>query len=230
MVAYAESKGIYTATSTNGHFLNEVNAKKTIESGLSRIIISVDGTTQETYEKYRKEGSLDKVLEGTRNLVSARRAAGVRHPHIIIQYLVVAPNEHQIPDIYKLAKTLGVDEVKLKSAQVYEYQNGNNLIPKNEKYSRYQVLPDGTYRLKNRMLNHCWKMWHACVITWNGLVVPCCFDKDASERMGDLKLQDFKSIWHGEAYQHFRSKLLKGRKEIEICKNCTEGTRVWLDS
>ena len=230
MVAYAESKGIYTATSTNGHFLNKVNARKTIESGLSRIIISIDGTTQETYEKYRKEGSLDQVLEGVRNLVHARMEAGTQHPHIIIQYLVVAPNEHQIPDIYKLAKALGVDEVRLKSAQVYEYQNGNPLIPKNEKYSRYQVLRDGTYRLKNRMLNHCWKMWHACVITWNGLVVPCCFDKDASERMGDLKLQDFKSIWNGEAYQSFRSKLLKGRKEIEICKNCTEGTRVWLDS
>jgi len=49
MVKYAHDKGIYTITSTNGHFLNKANAKKTIESGLDRMIISVDGTTQETY-------------------------------------------------------------------------------------------------------------------------------------------------------------------------------------
>jgi MoaA/NifB/PqqE/SkfB family radical SAM enzyme len=55
MVKYASDKGIYTITSTNGHFLNDANAKKTIESGLDRVIISVDGTTQEVYENYRKE-------------------------------------------------------------------------------------------------------------------------------------------------------------------------------
>ncbi|MDZ4710451.1 MAG: SPASM domain-containing protein [Saprospiraceae bacterium] len=230
MVSYAENKGIYTTTSTNGHFLTPENAQKTIESGLSRLIISIDGTTQDIYQQYRKEGSLDKVLAGTRQLVQARQQAGVQHPHIIIQYLVVGPNEHQIPEIYRLAKELGADEVRLKTAQVYEYENGNPLIPKNEKYSRYKILPSGRYRLKNKMLNHCWKMWHACVITWNGMVVPCCFDKDATERMGDLKLEGFKSIWKGESYKYFRTKLLKGRKEIEICKNCTEGTQVWLEA
>ena len=56
MVQYANQKGIYTITSTNGHFLNEDNAKKTIESGLNRLIISIDGTTQEVYEQYRKKG------------------------------------------------------------------------------------------------------------------------------------------------------------------------------
>lgn len=66
MVKYASSKGIYTITSTNGHFLNDENAKKTIESGLDRMIISVDGTTQETYENYRKEGKLETVLQGAK--------------------------------------------------------------------------------------------------------------------------------------------------------------------
>ena len=59
MVQYASKKGIYTITSTNGHFLNDDNARRTIESGLDRLIISVDGTTQEVYENYRKEGKLE---------------------------------------------------------------------------------------------------------------------------------------------------------------------------
>ncbi|MFT4536782.1 MAG: MoaA/NifB/PqqE/SkfB family radical SAM enzyme, partial [Saprospiraceae bacterium] len=163
MVAYANKKGIYTITSTNGHFLNDANAKKTIESGLDRMIISVDGTTQEVYENYRKEGKLENVLAGARNVVKWKKKLKSSTPHIIFQFLVVKPNEHQIPDIYRLAEEIGVDEVKLKTAQVYDYENGNDLIPTIEKYSRYHKKGDGTYGVKNEMLNHCWKLWHACV-------------------------------------------------------------------
>ena len=227
MVKYASSKGIYTITSTNGHFLNDENAKKTIESGLDRMIISVDGTTQETYENYRKEGKLETVLQGAKNIVKWKKTLQSATPHIIFQFLVVKPNEHQIPDIYRLAREIGVDEVKLKTAQVYEYKNGNDLIPTMDKYSRYKQQKDGTYTVKNELLNHCWKLWHACVITWDGLVVPCCFDKDAIHQLGDLKKGTFREIWRGAQYHRFRTSLLKGRDQIDICTNCTEGCKVW---
>ncbi len=227
MVSYARKKGIYTITSTNGHFLNVENARKTIESGLNRLIISVDGTTQEVYEQYRKEGTLEKVLEGARNIVKWKHQLKSNTPHIIIQFLVVRPNEHQIPDIYRLAKEIGVDEVKLKTAQVYDYANGNPLIPINETYARYAKQSDGTYQVKNKLLNHCWKLWHACVITWDGIVVPCCFDKDATHRLGSLREKSFKEIWQNGSYTKFRTQLLKGRETIDICTNCTEGCSVW---
>jgi radical SAM protein with 4Fe4S-binding SPASM domain len=227
MVALASGKGLYTITSTNGHFLNDENARKTIESGLHRLIISVDGTTQEVYENYRKEGKLETVLQGAKNVVKWKKQLNSKTPHIIFQFLVVKPNEHQIPDIFRLAKEIGVDEVKLKTAQVYDYKQGNVLIPSDDKYSRYRKQSDGTYRVKNELLNHCWKLWHACVITWDGIVVPCCFDKDADHRLGDLKNQSFKDIWNGQAYRSFRSALIKGRDQIDICQNCTEGCKVW---
>lgn len=229
MVRYASARGLYTITSTNGHFLNDENARKTIESGLDRLIISVDGTSQDTYQNYRKEGNLDTVLEGARNIVKWKRKLKSSSPHIIFQFLVVKPNEHQIPDIYRLAREIGIDEVKLKTAQVYDYAGGNELIPENDKYSRYRKNTDGTYSIKNELLNHCWKLWHACVITWDGMIVPCCFDKDAIHRLGDLRLRPFKEIWKGEAYAQFRASLLKGRDKIDICTNCTEGCKVWAE-
>ncbi|MGB4957831.1 MAG: radical SAM/SPASM domain-containing protein [Saprospiraceae bacterium] len=227
MVSHASSKGIYTITSTNGHFLNDENAKKTIESGLDRMIISVDGTTQEVYENYRKEGKLDVVLQGARNIVKWKRQLKSRTPHIIFQFLVVRPNEHQIPEIYRLAEEIGVDEVKLKTAQVYDYKYGNQLIPTLDQYSRYRKQEDGTYKVKNELLNHCWKLWHSCVITWDGWVVPCCFDKDAIHKLGDLRTTKFKDIWQGASYKEFRAKLILGRDQIDICTNCTEGCKVW---
>lgn len=228
MVQYAHQKKIYTITSTNGHFLNSENARKTVESGLDRLIISVDGTTQETYEAYRKEGKLDVVLQGAKNVVYWKKQLKSHTPHLIFQFLVVRPNEHQIPEIYQLAKEIGIDEVKLKTAQVYDYEHGNALIPTLDRFARYARQADGTYRIKNKLLNHCWKLWHSCVITWDGVVVPCCFDKDALHRLGDLKKTSFRTLWKGKSYQQFRTQLLGGRKNIDICTNCTEGCKVWV--
>src|SRR6476646_12140832 len=83
MVQYASSKKIYTATSTNAHYLNDENARRTVESGLDRLIISLDGTTQEVYSQYRIGGDLNKVLEGARNIVKWKRELKSKTPFII---------------------------------------------------------------------------------------------------------------------------------------------------
>jgi radical SAM protein with 4Fe4S-binding SPASM domain len=229
MVKYASDKGIYTSTSTNAHYLNKDQAKKTVESKLDRLIISIDGTTQETYEQYRIGGQLQKVIEGTKNIIEAKRELKSNSPYLVFQFLVVKPNEHQLEDVKKLAHELGVDEVVFKTAQVYDFENGNPLIPENIKYSRYKKNADGTYSIKNKLLNQCWRMWSSCVVTWDGVVVPCCFDKDAKHQLGDLKKQKFQELWKSVKYQNFRQSILKSRQEIDICKNCSEGTKVWTD-
>ena len=229
MVKYAAGKRIYTATSTNAHYLTEENARKTVESGLDRLIISIDGTTQEVYEQYRVGGKLEKVLDGTRQIIRMKKEMKSSTPHVIFQFLVVRPNEHQIGDVKKLAKELGVDEVRLKTAQIYDFEDGSDLIPLQTKYSRYRKLATGKWEIKNPLNDHCWKLWHSCVVTWDGLVVPCCFDKDAQHRLGDLKLTPFREIWQAWPYQEFRASVLKGRGQIDICRNCTEGLSVWKE-
>jgi radical SAM protein with 4Fe4S-binding SPASM domain len=227
MVKYASQTGIYTATSTNGHFLTDEVARSTVESSLDRLIISIDGTSQNTYSSYRVGGALEKVIEGTENILRWRNKLKSKTPHVVFQFLVVKPNEHQIPEVYRLAQRLGVDRVVLKTAQIYDYQHGSDLMPTQEKYSRYKKVEDGEFVVKNKFENECWKMWHSCVVTWDGKVVPCCFDKDAKFVMGDVRTSTLKEIWNGEPYQTFRASLLKSRSEIEICRNCTEGTKVW---
>ncbi len=230
MVKYAAEKNIYTATSTNAHYLNDENARKTVESGLDRLIISIDGTTQEVYQQYRVGGKLDKVIEGARNIVKWKKQLNSKKPFVFFQFLVVKPNEHQVEAIKALAREVGVDDVRFKTAQVYDYENDpNQLIPLNEKFSRYRRGADGRYSPRNKMANRCWKMQHANVITWDGRVVPCCFDKDANHQLGNLHTQSFKEIWHNENYRQFRSALLKSRKNIDICSNCSEGVSVWRD-
>lgn len=227
LIRESKKRKIYTATSTNAHFIDSKKAEEIIESGLDRLIISIDGLTQETYENYRVHGKLEKVIEASKLLVETKKRKRSSTPQLIMQFLAVKPNEHEIPQVFELGKEIGVDEVRIKTAQLYDYEKGNPLMPENENYSRYTHNGDGTYRLKYKTGDHCWRMWSGSVLTWDGKVVPCCFDKDAQHVIGSLECLDFNTIWKSPEYKRFRHAVLTGRDQIDICKNCSEGAKVW---
>lgn len=226
IIRYAHARKIYTATSTNAHFLTKQKAVDTVESGLSRIIISMDGTDQASYEKYRIGGNIEKVWNGIENLVDAKKSLRSHTPYIILQFLLFKHNIKQIGEVREISAKLGVDKLEFKTAQVYDFEKGSDLIPEENHFSRYRKKGDGMFSIKNDHLNKCWKMWHSCVMTWNGDIVPCCFDKDAKYTMGNIHEKPFAEIWNGEKYLEFRSRLLASRNEIDICKNCTEGLNI----
>lgn len=230
MVSIAHKRNIITSTSTNAHYLDDETARKTVVSGLSKLVVSLDGTDAETYEKYRVGGDLQKVKEGIQNLVKWKKQLRSNYPIIDLQFIVFKHNQHQIDDIKKLGKELQVNRVSIKTAQVYDYENGSELIPTIDRYSRYKLDKNGRYHIKSKLLNQCWRMWQSCVITWDGKIVPCCFDKDAKYQLGSINKNSFKEIWKGASYQKFRASLLKSRSEIDICKNCTEGLSVFSDN
>jgi radical SAM protein with 4Fe4S-binding SPASM domain len=222
-IHFAAQKNIYTATSTNAHHITPEVAEKIVLSGLCRLIVSLDGATQETYQLYRIGGNFEKVLEGLKNIHAAKKKFASKTPFVVLQNIVFKHNEHELGAIKALGKKYSVGKVVFKTAQIYDYENGSDFIPDDKNYSRYEKNHDGTYRIKTGFHNSCWKMWHSFVMTWDGKIVPCCFDKDAENRLGDISKMSFREIWFGEKYQSFRKKILKNRRVIDICKNCTEG-------
>lgn len=229
LVRQATAQRLFVSTSTNGHFLHDAAAKSTVESGLSHLIVSVDGLTQQSYEQYRVEGDLATVIAGIENLVKWRRVLRSLTPLIELQFIAFAHNEHEVERVEAFGYGLGVDLVSIKTAQVYDYADdtsGQALIPTREALRRYTQSAEG-WRIKNPLLNHCWKLWHSAEVTWDGQVLPCCFDKDARYAMGRVPEQSFESIWRGGSYAAFRRQLMRGRREIDMCRNCTEGTSVW---
>ena len=216
------SRGIHSTVSTNGHFLSPDNAGKIVDSGLSRLIVSLDGADRESYSAYRINGNFDLVLEGIRSVTSAR----ARHNSSLkveIQLLVNRINEHQIPRVRAIAKSLGVS-LTLKSMQIIHDTKIGEWLPSKGRYRRYEMT-DSRFINKNRMPDNCARLWFNPVITWDGKVVPCCFDKDAEHIMGDLNQESFREIWNGPRYRVFRKAILKDRSMIEICRNCTSGLK-----
>lgn len=134
-------------------------------------------------------------------------------------------NEHQIEDVKKYAKENGVDKVALKTMQVSSYENAVHFLPTNQKYSRYKIM-DGTFRIKKKLGNRCFALWRTSVITWDGNVVPCCFDKDANYKLGNVSEINFSKIWTNKNYCNFRKNILTNRAGIPMCRNCTEGLKI----
>jgi radical SAM protein with 4Fe4S-binding SPASM domain len=224
MIRLASKRNIYTSTSTNAQLIDKDLAENIIKSGLNRLIISIDGTTQKVYEQYRQGGKLDLVIEATKLLVEtkAKYKSSLR---IVFQFLVFKHNQHQIEDIKKLAKKLKVDKLEIKTAQIYKFENSNN-IPSIDKYSRYKLDKTGQYKIKSKLPNKCWRMWHSVVITQDLKLVPCCYDKDAQFELGNLEQNTIAEIEKNTRYKKFRQNISDGRSNILICKNCSEGLQL----
>ena len=213
---------LYTIVSTNGHFLSVENSERIARSGLNKLIVSIDGVDQETYSGYRVNGRLNTVIEGIKNVTHAKRIHN-SSLKIEIQFLVNKRNEHQIPEIRLLAKSVNAS-LRLKSMQVLGKADIGSWIPSNGKFSRYKMA-GGEFVIKNSLPDRCARLWFNPVITWDGKVIPCCFDKNAEYEMGDLNCDSFTDIWNGPKYRIFRKSILTGRHMIGICRNCTSGLR-----
>ncbi|MCX6325693.1 MAG: radical SAM/SPASM domain-containing protein [Bacteroidia bacterium] len=216
------SRNTHTVVSTNGHFLSEENSEKLVKSGLSKLIISLDGIDQDTYSAYRINGSVNTVLDGIRNVADAKMR--YNSPlKIEIQFLVNRLNENQIPQIRQMAARVKAS-LSLKSMQVINKEDIGSWLPLNGRFRRYK-MKNREYIIKNSLPNRCARLWFNPVITWDGKVIPCCFDKNAEYAMGDLNHDSFREIWDGPKYRIFRKSVLSGRQMIEICRNCTSGLR-----
>jgi radical SAM protein with 4Fe4S-binding SPASM domain len=217
-----DSQKTNTVVSTNAHFLSEDSSARIVRSGLRKLIISLDGLDQETYSEYRVNGDVKKVIEGVRNISAAKKRYS-SSLKIELQFLVNKFNEHQVPAIRTLAKSVHAN-LSLKSMQIIDKADISSWLPSKQRFRRYR-LEGGAYELKSSLPDRCARLWFNPVITWDGKVVPCCFDKDAEYIMGDLKKDSFREIWEGPKYRIFRKSILTGRHMIDMCRNCTSGLR-----
>ncbi|HVN56706.1 MAG TPA: radical SAM/SPASM domain-containing protein [Bacteroidales bacterium] len=208
--------------STNGHFIDRANAEKLSLSNLGKVIVSLDGMDNQTYTKYRRNGNIGRVMGGIRELSQAigRNKSALK---VEIQFLVNRHNESQVADARRFAKEMKC-RFSLKSMQVIHPGMAECWMPEDEKFRRYRKS-DGQLVVKSSLPSRCSRLWFSPVVTWDGIVVPCCFDKDASYAMGDLNKNTFREIWYGEKFMNFRDEVLRNRRNIAICRNCTSGLR-----
>ena len=222
-VEMAKARNIYTTTSTNAHYFDDETIHATIDSGLDSMIVSLDGLTQDVYEKYRVKGKVDKVIDSARRFMEIKKERGSKTPIIALQFLVMKHNEQQLNDVKKLAREIGVDRLLIKNIEVHNVQEANEWLPADDRYRRYNF--DGqTLKVKNQSRTSCPRVWKTTLINWDGTFVPCCFDKNGEFPMGNINDKaSFSDIWQGKTFDNFRKKLIHERETIDMCHNCNQG-------
>lgn len=220
MIKYAKENGLITVTSTNMNLLHDLESL--VQSGLDNLIVSLDGASQETYNKYRINGDFQRVLANTRKLSEAKKRLNSKTPYISWQFIIMKHNEHEIDAIKKLAQTSGVDQLIFKTVQIYDEKDIDLFLPTNEKYRRYKITKDG-FILKKKLDNRCRRIFTQPVVNCDGELAICCYDKDNEFKVGNLRDYPLKSLWKGREMNRWRNLILNDRKSVDICLNCGEG-------
>ena len=219
MIARARVAGLFTVVSTNAQALTRSMAYELVKSGLHRIIVSIDGFSEESYAAYRVGGDLHRALEGLQFLREAK-AEYSSSICIELQVLRLRSNEHEWQWIERHYKSLGATRLVFKTAQLYDYQHGHSLMPTDERYSRYKKGEDGTYHLTRPRRRSCYRLWSGCVVTTTGEVLPCCYDKAGDHAFGSLMEQNLEQVWHNKNADDFRRQVLQDSHAIPICREC----------
>lgn len=187
---------------TNGQAFNDEMIRRIAEAEITLIRFSVDGASEESYQQNRVGGKFSTVLENMKKVAKAHEGLKTR---IEWQFLPLRNNEHEVEQARALAEEIGV----------YFFTKGfresvSDLAPTNPEYRcgmRKKPCTD-----INKQLG----------IYWNGDVVPCCYDVDGKEVMGNLHSSSLEDIWTSEKYVAFRNRVDNHTTmdEPEICVSC----------
>jgi len=225
MIAYAKAKNIFVNTSTNAQNIDRACAERIVNAGLETITISADGATQESYERYKVGGNLEKVIDAVRFIRQARDARSSATPRIILQCVVTRFNEHELDQIEAKARRLGADHLIFKKmCDMRGFPRGRadieGYIPANPALRAYTAEADTVrWNTAEKDRNRCDLAWDYPMIGWDGSVYPCCFDY-YNYNMGNAFENGFKKIWNNGRFISLRARILRDKGSVPYCAQC----------
>jgi radical SAM protein with 4Fe4S-binding SPASM domain len=204
MIAYCRKLGVPTGISTNATVLTEKASRRLIEAGLDYIIFAFDGATQETFEKYRKGASFEKVRAHILGFLRIKKELRSRI-FCIVQVVKLKDNVRELPELVRMWRIEGINEVRIKKDEVH---NEGSAIP-------------GDHGARPPLRHPCYLLWRGPMyIHYDGTVYPCCYIYP-SEPVGNVKREPFSRIWNSEPMMRLRTAHIRGDlSSYPACRNC----------
>lgn len=232
MVRYAKQFHADVKIDSNLNIFSEETARKLISGGLDKIVVSIDGITQETYAKYRRGGNFKVAMDHLKLLLKIRKEIRSKKPYITWQFLVFKHNEHEVEHVKNIGAKLGVDHVGITKAFIGD----KAWIPSNPEYSNYnkeEIKGDLTYEHFKKEHSFCNWPWEAIAFNTNASVSSCCSVEDAKDDFGAFFDQPFEELWNSarfvSARQHIAQTAMADGSSGNICLRCKHAGLINID-
>lgn len=213
-IQYAKTKEMKVNIHTNlSMILSDEYVESLVKSGLDQLVVSADGATQETYEKYRRGGNLSLVRENMMRIQSVKKSLGMQTPTISWKFLVFLHNQHEIEIAKDNYQTWGADDLIM---------GGGFTDSKTEvkattiaKYNIYSPGKPSKTKPKRRLGTNrtCTWLYGALVLNANGSISPCCCNEDEKDDFAKYSPSlGFLDAWNSDRFRGARSLFSKPRK------------------
>ncbi len=209
MIAGATARGISVRLSSNLSLpLSDAYIERIVRSGLDHLVVSLDGTSEQTYARYRRAGSFDLVRANLRRIAETKQRLGLATPHIEWQFLVFAHNEHEIEQVPRLYRDWGADSYVITGAQMPEPPHDEGFAAASR--AQYNIYhPDNPVqqqmRASRRRTAPCSWLYGVAVLNPSGTVSPCCGTAAQRDDFATYQPeQGFLAAWNSSTFRHAR--------------------------
>ncbi len=226
MIDYAQSRNVGTNLSSNLSETSSSDLDALLDSGLEYLIVSLDGTSAESYSKYRVRGHFDNVVENMHELIRRRNKRRMKTPRVEWQFIVMRQNEHEVRIAEEWAQKIGVDLLRfIPVGMPYDTEDRAAVAAK-----WYPVTVEGREHSPDveqqfgqaHKPSPCFYLYHTMVVNPDGGVAPCCVVYKKSSDFGELPA-NVMSLWNNDKYQSARalfSPRTAPRRVDTICDGC----------
>lgn len=210
MIAYTRYLGIPVHVTTNGLAPN-FSPSEILDSKLSSITFSFQGTNKEEYQHIRNNKGYDLLVSRIRELVSLRETSGLDYPYVQVTTTILDESEEQVKGFSEYWKGI-VDGVDF-------WYTSLDRIKGKERVSRLIHRQIKKVVAKNHALR-CKEVLTKLSVNWNGDVTACCGDYDGELVVGSvkgaIKGNSLREVWTGDKLNKIRTSL----SEIPFCSLC----------
>lgn len=202
-IVYAKKAGILNVYFvTNGSLLFPERRKSLLASGVTKIFVSIDASTDETYNKQRRNGQFDSVVKNVKALVAERDAIGQKFPVIRVSFLKNQINIHEADQFYEEWKNV---------VDVVTFQTMNEVPGKETGLTLDNVPTPKPCSFPNKQL----------VVDSEGDILPCCKLYGKELAIGNIANLTLQQAWDHEKMNELRLAHQTGTwPSIEACKRC----------
>jgi MoaA/NifB/PqqE/SkfB family radical SAM enzyme len=240
MIKYAKKHHLMVSISTNLSVpLEPETVKEIVDSGLDFMLCSIDGVSQETYQKYRVGGNFECVINNVRMIQKTKRESDRSTPYVVWQFLVFRHNEKDIEAARTMADELGIP-LYLERPYIMDHANPKEWISTIPEYGGEVIVRSlkpirSTMVLRNGKLSNfpvssepCSWLWSAMAISPNGSISPCCGVDNEANDFGSIRNSEddqwnasvIDQVWNNRSYQNARALFGENAQDNHVICNC----------